>query len=220
MIRKLLRFIRGYTKEAVGAPLLVALEVVCALILPRLMSSIIDVGIDGDGGFPHILKMGGVMLLLSLASMAAGMLSTRLSATAAQGFGANLRKAMFDKVQDFSFTDIDRFSSASLITRLTNDVNAIQQMVGMALRMLVRAPLMFIIALINFVLASIGTIAISLVLNYNFSNEIGFPITLLKPGVIELSFVLAATLVASFISALLPVLRIAHQKPIDAIRGK
>ena len=149
MIRKLLRFIRGYTKEAVGAPLLVALEVVCALILPRLMSSIIDVGIDGDGGFPHILKMGGVMLLLSLASMAAGMLSTRLSATAAQGFGANLRKAMFDKVQDFSFTDIDRFSSASLITRLTNDVNAIQQMVGMALRMLVRAPLMFIIALIN-----------------------------------------------------------------------
>ena len=149
MIRKLLRFIRGYTKEAVGAPLLVALEVVCALILPRLMSSIIDVGIDGDGGFPHILRMGGIMLLLSLASMAAGMLSTRLSATAAQGFGANLRKAMFDKVQDFSFTDIDRFSSASLITRLTNDVNAIQQMVGMALRMLVRAPLMFIIALIN-----------------------------------------------------------------------
>ena len=55
MIRKLLRFIRGYTKEAVGAPLLVALEVVCALILPRLMSSIIDVGINGDGGFPHIL---------------------------------------------------------------------------------------------------------------------------------------------------------------------
>ena len=64
MIRKLLRFIRGYTKEAVGAPLLVALEVVCALILPRLMSSIIDVGIDGDGGFPHILRMGGIMLLL------------------------------------------------------------------------------------------------------------------------------------------------------------
>ena len=149
MIRKLLRFIRGYTKEAVGAPCLVALEVVCALILPRLMSSIIDVGIDGDGGFPHILKMGGIMLLLSVASMAAGMLSTRLSATASQGFGANLRKAMFDKVQDFSFTDIDRFSSASLITRLTNDVNAIQQMVGMALRMLVRAPLMLIIALVN-----------------------------------------------------------------------
>ena len=149
MILRLLRYIRGYGKPAVGAPLCVALEVVCALILPRLMSSIIDVGIDGDGGFPHILKMGGIMLLLSVLSMAAGLVSTRLSATASQGFGANLRKAMFDKVQDFSFTDIDRFSSASLITRLTNDVNAIQQMVGMALRMLVRAPLMFIIALIN-----------------------------------------------------------------------
>ena len=149
MILKLLRYIRGYGKPAVGAPLCVALEVVCALILPRLMSSIIDVGIDGDGGFPHILRMGGIMLALSVLSMAAGLISTRLSATASQGFGANLRKAMFDKVQDFSFTDIDRFSSASLITRLTNDVNAIQQMVGMALRMLVRAPLMFIIALIN-----------------------------------------------------------------------
>ena len=149
MILRLLRYIRGYDKPAIGAPLCVALEVVCALILPRLMSSIIDVGIDGDGGFPHILKMGGIMLLLSVLSMAAGLVSTRLSATASQGFGANLRKAMFDKVQDFSFTDIDRFSSASLITRLTNDVNAIQQMVGMALRMLVRAPLMFIIALIN-----------------------------------------------------------------------
>ena len=149
MILRLLRYIRGYGKPAIGAPLCVALEVVCALILPRLMSSIIDVGIDGDGGFPHILKMGGIMLLLSVLSMAAGLVSTRLSATASQGFGANLRKAMFDKVQDFSFTDIDRFSSASLITRLTNDVNAIQQMVGMALRMLVRAPLMFIIALIN-----------------------------------------------------------------------
>ena len=149
MILRLLRYIRGYDKPAIGAPLCVALEVVCALILPRLMSSIIDVGIDGDGGFPHILKMGGIMLLLSVLSMAAGLVSTRLSATASQGFGANLRKAMFDKVQDFSFTDLDRFSSASLITRLTNDVNAIQQMVGMALRMLVRAPLMFIIALIN-----------------------------------------------------------------------
>ncbi len=149
MILKLLRYIRGYGRQAVGAPLCVALEVVCALVLPRLMSSIIDVGIDGGGGFPHILKMGGIMLLLSVLSMAAGLVSTRLSATASQGFGANLRKAMFDKVQDFSFTDIDRFSSASLITRLTNDVNAIQQMVAMGLRMLVRAPLMFVIALIN-----------------------------------------------------------------------
>ncbi|MBE6997059.1 MAG: ABC transporter ATP-binding protein, partial [Ruminococcaceae bacterium] len=149
MFRKLLRYIRGYEGFAVGAPLCVALEVVCALILPRLMSTIIDQGIDGDGGFPLILRMGAIMLGLSVVSMATGLLSSRLASTASQGFGANLRKALFDKVQDFSFTDIDRFSSASLITRLTNDVNAIQQMVGMGLRMLVRAPLMLLIALVN-----------------------------------------------------------------------
>ena len=149
MFRKLLRYIRGYEGFAVAAPLCVALEVVCALILPRLMSTIIDQGIDGDGGFPLILRMGAIMLGLSVVSMATGLLSSRLASTASQGFGANLRKALFDKVQDFSFTDIDRFSSASLITRLTNDVNAIQQMVGMGLRMLVRAPLMLLIALVN-----------------------------------------------------------------------
>ena len=149
MILKLLRFIRGYEKQAVGAPICVALEVVCMLILPRLMSSIIDDGINGDGGFQLILRMGLIMLALSVFCMLAGLVGARLAATASQGLGANLRRAMFDKVQDFSFTDIDRFSSASLITRLTNDVNAIQQMTGMALRMLVRAPLMFIIALVN-----------------------------------------------------------------------
>ena len=148
MIMKLLRYIRGYKKQAIGAPLCVALEVVFSLILPRLMSSIIDNGIGGDGGFPHILRMGIYMLILSLLSMAAGVLSARLAATASQGFGANLRKALFDKVQEFSFSDIDRFSSASLITRLTNDVNAIQQMVAMGLRMLIRAPMMFVISLV------------------------------------------------------------------------
>jgi len=149
MILKLLRYIRSYRKPAIGAPICVMLEVICALILPRLMSSIIDNGINGDGGFQHILRMGGIMLGLAVISMGTGLLSSRLASVASQGFGANLRKAMFDKVQDFSFTDIDRFSSASLITRLTNDVNAIQQMVNMGLRMLVRAPMMFLIALIN-----------------------------------------------------------------------
>ncbi len=148
MIRRLLRYIRGYQKAAICAPLCVTLEVVCALILPRLMGSIIDVGISGDGGFPHILRMGGLMFALSLIGMALGVLSSKLAAVASQGFGANLREAMFHKVQEFSFSDIDRFSSASLITRLTNDVNAIQQMLAMALRMLVRAPLMFAVSLV------------------------------------------------------------------------
>ena len=148
MIVKLLKHIRGYITPAILAPLFVMIEVVCELILPRLMSGIIDVGIDGGGGLPYILRTGLVMLILAICSMFTGVFSAKFASVASQGFGANLRKTMFDKVQEFSFADIDRFSSASLITRLTNDVNSIQQMVGMGLRMLVRAPMMLIVALV------------------------------------------------------------------------
>ena len=148
MISKLFKFIKGYGKPALLAPLCVIIEVICELILPRLMSGIIDIGVNGDGGFSYILRTGAVMLALAVCSMLTGVASAKFASTASQGFGANLRKAMFDTVQDFSFADIDRFSSASLITRLTNDVNTIQQMVGMGLRILVRAPMILIVALL------------------------------------------------------------------------
>ena len=150
MLSKLFKYIKGYEKAAVLAPLLVIAEVICELILPRLMSQIIDVGIADvtNGDFPFILRIGAVMLILAVLSMVTGTLSVRYAATAGQGFGYNLRKAMFNKTQDFAFADIDRFSSASLITRLTNDVNNLQMMVNMGLRMVVRAPIMLIFALI------------------------------------------------------------------------
>ena len=147
MLSKLFKYIRGYEKAAILAPLLVIVEVVCELILPKLMSGVIDTGIEGDGGFSYILKVGAVMLGLAVCSMLAGAASVKFAARSSQGFGANLRKAMFDRVQEFSFADIDRFSSASLITRLTNDVNNIQSMVNMGLRILIRAPFMLIAAL-------------------------------------------------------------------------
>ena len=147
MLRKLFKYIHGYEKAAILAPLLVIVEVVCELILPKLMSGVIDIGIEGDGGFSYILKVGAVMLGLAVCSMLAGAASVKFAARSSQGFGANLRKAMFDRVQEFSFADIDRFSSASLITRLTNDVNNIQSMVNMGLRILIRAPFMLIAAL-------------------------------------------------------------------------
>lgn len=147
MLSKLFKYIRGYEKPAILAPLLVIVEVVCELFLPKLMSGVIDVGIEGDGGFPYILKVGAIMLGLAVCSMLAGAASVKFAAVSSQGFGANLRKAMFDRVQEFSFADIDRFSSASLITRLTNDVNNIQGMVNMGLRILIRAPFMLIAAL-------------------------------------------------------------------------
>jgi ATP-binding cassette subfamily B multidrug efflux pump len=147
MLKKLFPYIGDYGRDAVKAPLLVALETICELILPLLMARIIDVGINGGGGISYILQMGGIMLVLAAISMFCGVSAAKYAAIGSQGFGANLRKALFNKVQEFSFADIDRFSSGSLITRMTNDVNAIQMMVAMGLRILVRAPVMLIAAL-------------------------------------------------------------------------
>jgi ATP-binding cassette subfamily B multidrug efflux pump len=147
MIKKLAPYLRGYIREAIYSPILITIESICELILPLVMANIIDIGITGGGGMSYILKSGAIMLVLSAISMLSGVFSAKYAAISSQGFGKNLRKGMFDKVQEFSFADIDRFSSASLITRMTNDVNNIQMMVGMGLRILVRAPVMLIAAL-------------------------------------------------------------------------
>ena len=131
MVKKLLSYVGEYKKWILLAPVLMVVEVVCEIILPRLMAAIIDVGIKYSD-MDAILKNGGLMLLLAAIGMAAGILSARMATKGGQGFGANLRNAMFQKIQDFSFADIDRFSSASLITRTTNDVNQIQMTLTMA----------------------------------------------------------------------------------------
>ena len=148
MIKKLSHYIKGFEKEAVKAPVFIFIEALCELFLPLLMADIIDVGINGEGGMSFIWKAGLGMLALSVLSLYSGMTAAKTAAVASQGFGRNLRGAMFDKIQDFSFADIDRFSSASLITRLTNDVNSIQMTVMMCLRMLVRAPVQLLSALV------------------------------------------------------------------------
>lgn len=148
MLKKLSVHIRGFEKDAVKAPLFIGIEAVCELFLPLLMAGIIDDGINGDGGMAYIWKAGLGMLALSVLSLYCGMTAAKSSAVASQGLGRNLRGEMFSKIQDFSFADIDRFSSASLITRLTNDVNTIQLTTMMCLRMLVRAPVQLISALV------------------------------------------------------------------------
>lgn len=148
MIRRLLPYLKGYERSSVIGPMLMVLEVACELVLPLLMANIIDVGINGGAGLSYILTQGGLMIVLACVSMFAGVVATKFTAHASMGFGANLRKGLFDKIQEFSFADIDRFSSASLITRMTNDVNALQQLIGMALRMMVRAPVMLVAALV------------------------------------------------------------------------
>ena len=147
MIKRLLPFLKGYRKQAVLAPLSVAIETVCELILPLLMAAIIDEGIQ-KGDMTAILRNGGLMLVVSLLSLAGGVLAARYAAEAAQGLGANMRQAEFEKINTFSFAGIDRFSSASLITRMTNDVTNIQLVVSICLRMLVRSAVMMIVAII------------------------------------------------------------------------
>jgi len=141
-----LTHLEGYKKEALKSPILIILEVICELLLPLVMAEIVDVAIpSADVGY--IFAMGALMLVLALLAMACGVGSAKYASFASQGFGGNLRQRLFDKVQEFSFADIDRFSSASLITRMTNDVNAMTMMLAMGLRMLVRAPVMLLAAL-------------------------------------------------------------------------
>ena len=147
MLQLFLTHLEGLKKDAVKSPILILLEVVFELMLPLVMKEIVDVALPA-GDVPYIFRLGGLMLVLSVAAMACGVLSAKYATFASQGFAANLRQALFDKVQEFSFADIDRFSSASLITRMTNDVNALTMMLNMGLRMLFRAPAMLIFALV------------------------------------------------------------------------
>ena len=146
MLQLFLTHLQGYKRQAIKAPILIILEVICELLLPLVMSEIVDTAIP-SGDVTYIFKMGLLMLALAGVSMACGVFASKYAAFASQGFGANLRQCLFDKVQEFSFADIDHFSSASLITRMTNDVNAMTMMLAMGLRMLVRAPVMLLAAL-------------------------------------------------------------------------
>lgn len=110
MLSLFITHLQGYKRQAVRSPVFITLEVICELILPLIMAEIVDVAIPA-GDTAYIFRLGAVMLALSLLSMAFGVLSAKYATFASQGFGANLRQCLFDKVQEFSFADIDRFSS-------------------------------------------------------------------------------------------------------------
>lgn len=147
MLRRLIPYLKGYGMYAVLSPLLVMLETVCELLMPLQMANIIDKGIP-SGDMREILTSGTIMFALAVIAMVSGTYSSKAASFAAQGMGANLRRAQFNKITTFSFADIDRFSSSSLITRLTNDLTNIQMVAVMCLRMIVRASTMVIAALI------------------------------------------------------------------------
>lgn len=151
MIRKLAPYTKGYRVYILLGILCSAGEAVLELMLPKAMSSIVDYGIGGNGGAgdrSYILTMGLKMVLMALICLALGVGAAALAAKAGMGFGANVRAAEYRQVQRFSFSNIEHFSTASLITRLTNDVSSVQMTLMMGMRMLVRAPVMLITALV------------------------------------------------------------------------
>ena len=146
MIKKLWPYTRGCRKWIALGVACSASEAVFELLLPLVMASIVDTGIPaGDTGY--ILRRGALMVAMALISMALGISSAFLSSRAGQGFGANLRQAQYDHVQEYSFRNIEKFSTASLVTRLTNDCNMMQMTLMMGMRLLVRAPVMLVSAL-------------------------------------------------------------------------
>ena len=147
MIKKLSSYIKEYKKASILTPFFVILEVIMEVIIPLLMSKIIDIGIP-NSDIHYILKIGILLTVSAIMSLAFGMLSGRFAAKASSGFAKNLRKAMFYKIQDYSFENIDKFSTSSLITRLTTDVTNVQMAFMMIIRILVRGPVMLIASLL------------------------------------------------------------------------
>lgn len=148
MVKKLAGCLGEYKKYAILTPLIMIGEVIMEVLIPFVMAQIIDKGIQGDGGTIFTIKMGILMIFMALISLCFGALGGTFAARAGMGFAKNIRKSLYEKIQDFSFSNIDKFSTASLVTRLTTDVTNTQNAFMMLIRMGVRAPFMLIGALI------------------------------------------------------------------------
>ncbi|MBW9154095.1 ABC transporter ATP-binding protein [Clostridium estertheticum] len=147
MIKRLAKCVGEYKKDTILAPVFVTFEVIMEVIVPFLMAQIIDNGIS-KGNLGYISKMGIVLVLCTIFSLFFGMQSGRYAAKASAGYAKNVRREMYYNIQSFSFSDIEKFSTASLVTRLTTDVTNVQNSYQMIIRILVRSPLMLIFSLI------------------------------------------------------------------------
>lgn len=147
MIKKLYPYMKNYKKAALLSVLFAVCESGLELVIPLIMAEIVDVGI-GNSDIVYTVKMGFVMVGVALVSLTCGLLLSRCAAITGQGFGAELRLAEYQKIQTYSFKNIEKFSTGSLITRLTTDVTSIQNAVTMGIKLLVRAPMMLLFACI------------------------------------------------------------------------
>jgi len=147
MIKTLLKSVREYKRDSILAPIFVTLEVIMEVVIPLLMAMLIDKGIDA-GNMNYILKIGIALAISCVISLVFGALSGKFAASASAGFAKNLRKDMFYNVQNFSFSNIDKFSASSIVTRLTTDITNVQNAYQMIVRIAVRGPIMIIFSLI------------------------------------------------------------------------
>ena len=150
MLKKLFSSLREYKKSALISPIFIGIEVIFEMLIPTLMAMIIDNGLNGNNGkgdMNFIIVMGLITLGVAMLSLLLGIQASKYASYASAGFAKNLRKDLFSKIQSFSFTNIDKFSTAGLITRFTTDVNNIQNSFQLLIRGFVRAPLMMCVAI-------------------------------------------------------------------------
>ena len=147
MIRTLSKSIREYKKTSILSILFIIIEVIMEVIIPYIMALLLDKGVT-DGNMNYITKCGIALIIIAIISLTSGTIAGLLSSKASSGFGKNLRKDMYYKVQDYSFNNIDKFSTSSIITRLTTDVSNVQMAYQMIIRITIRAPLMLLFSLI------------------------------------------------------------------------
>lgn len=165
MLKTILSNVKEFKKDSIITPLMMIFEVILETIIPLMMASIIDNGVE-KGDINHIYKMGFYMVIAAALSLLTGLLGGKYAASASTGLARNLRKTMFEKIQTYSFANIDKFSTAGLVTRLTTDVTNVQHAYQMILRMFVRAPATLIFAMvmaftINSQLACIYLVAVT-----------------------------------------------------------
>ena len=145
MIKQLSKSIRQYKKDAILSPVFVTGEVILEVLVPTIMALLIDNGIN-KGDMNYIIKVGIILVICCMASLFCGIMSGKYAAKASAGFAANLRHDMYYKVQDYSFLNIDKFSTASIVTRLTTDITNVQMAFMMIIRIAVRSPIMLVCA--------------------------------------------------------------------------
>lgn len=152
-MKKFVKYMKGNWRAAVLAPLFIIIDTLGMVVQPYFISKIIDVGI-ANGDINYIIRTGIIMMVLAIVAIAGGFLAMFFSSKAAYGFGRNIRKDMISKIQEFSFSNINKFSTSSLITRMTNDVEILVNLVQMMLRMFIRAPFMLVAGVVMMLVLS------------------------------------------------------------------